>query len=87
MPLLHPQQVYLIARGGNPGLSSESQNPALALTAMLGSCASLSASVPISVNEVTTVGTVWPLASYMKSPVDLGSACWRLLPSWQQQPV
>ena len=58
-------QLYLIARGGD--------NPQLAMMAMLGSCSSLSASTAISVNEVTTVGSVWPLAAYMKTPDDLGS--------------
>jgi hypothetical protein len=67
-------QVYLIARGGNPGLASGADNPALSLMTMLGSCNSLSSIAHVSVNEVTTVGSIWPLASYMKSPTDLGSA-------------
>ncbi len=67
-------QVFAVATGGNPGLSSGTNNAALALMAMLGSCSSLSAATPISIDEVTTVGTVWPLASYMKSPTDVGSA-------------
>jgi hypothetical protein len=66
-------QLYLIARGGNPGLPSGADNPAIALTTMLGACGGLTASSPISINEVTTVGSVWPVASYMKSPTDLGS--------------
>jgi len=67
-------QIFAVASGGNPGLSSGTNNPALALTVMLGSCSSLSAASPISIDEVTTVGSVWPLASYMKSPTDVGSA-------------
>ena len=66
-------QIYVVARGGNPGLSSGTDNSALALEAMLGPCSSLSAT-PIWSNEVTTVGSVWPLAHYMKSPVNVGSA-------------
>jgi Chitobiase/beta-hexosaminidase C-terminal domain len=66
-------QLYLIARGGNPGPSSSTDNPGIALMAMLGACSNLSSTAPISVNEVTTVGSVWPLASYMTSPTDLGS--------------
>jgi hypothetical protein len=65
-------QLYLVALGGNPGLASGVDNRALALMAMLGSCSSLPHSA-ISVNEVTTVGSVWPLAAYMRSPIDLGS--------------
>jgi hypothetical protein len=65
--------VYIIARGGSPGLAA-GNNPALALTAMLGTCGGLSGSSPISVNEVTTVGSVWPLASYMTDATHLGFA-------------
>ena len=67
-------QIYVVARGGSPGLPSGDDNPALALTAMLGPCDSLSASAPIYVNEVTTIGSVWPVAAYMKSPSEIGSA-------------
>lgn len=67
-------QLFLVARGGRPGLSSGADNPQIALMAVLGSCDSLSASAPISVNEVTTVGSVWPLAAYMTSPTNLGSS-------------
>ncbi len=66
-------QIFAVASGGNPGLSSGTNNPALALTVMLGFCSSLSTATPITINEVTTVGSVWPLAGYMKSPVDVGS--------------
>jgi Chitobiase/beta-hexosaminidase C-terminal domain len=67
-------QLFVVARGGRPALSSGADNPQIALMAVLGSCDSLSASAPISVNEVTTVGSVWPLASYMTSRTNLGSA-------------
>jgi hypothetical protein len=67
-------QVFVVADGGNPGLSSGTDNKALALTAMLGSCSKLSAANIIIVDEVSTIGSIWPLAAYMKSPTDLGSA-------------
>jgi hypothetical protein len=67
-------QVYVVASGGSPGLPSGATNSALALTAMLGSCGSLSASNSITLNEVTTVGSVWPLAAFMTSSSGLGSA-------------
>src|ERR1700722_12105277 len=54
-------QLYLIARGGKPGLPSGADNPALALTAVLGSCGTLSDTAPITVNEVTTIGSIWPV--------------------------
>ncbi|MGC2401379.1 MAG: chitobiase/beta-hexosaminidase C-terminal domain-containing protein, partial [Acidobacteriaceae bacterium] len=65
-------QLFVVARGGNPGRSSSGNN-AIALMAMLGSCNQLS-DAPIAVNEVTTVGSVWPLAQYMTSPTNVGSA-------------
>ena len=65
-------QVYVVARGGKPETLSGGGNPALELTAMLGSCNDLSTFSSISVNEVTTVGSVWPLAAFMTSPSHLG---------------
>ena len=67
-------QVYVVASGGNPAGASSESNPALKLTAMLGACSSLSSASSITVNEVTTVGSVWPLAHYMTSSTHLGSA-------------
>src|ERR1035437_8952956 len=65
--------VYLVATGGNPGLSSGSSNSSIALMATLGPCGNLS-NVPFTtVNEVTTVGSIWPLAPYAKSVAQIGS--------------
>ena len=66
-------EVYVVASGGNPSSSSR-ENSALKLTAMLGPCSGLSALGSVAVNEVTTVGSVWPLAHYFKSPTHLGFA-------------
>ena len=65
--------VYIVARGGTPG-PSLGNNSALVLMAMLGPCGDLSTSRTVSVNEVTTVGTVWPLAAYITDETHLGSA-------------
>ena len=65
--------VYVVASGGSPGTEA-SNNPNLALTAVLGPCDKLSASTPVSVNEVTTVGSVFPLAAFMNDAKHLGSA-------------
>jgi Chitobiase/beta-hexosaminidase C-terminal domain len=65
--------VYVVASAGSPGTSA-SNNPDLVLTAVLGACGKLSGSTPISVNEVTTVGSVFPLAAYMTDAKHLGSA-------------
>jgi hypothetical protein len=64
--------VYVLASGGSPGPEANN-NPALALTAVVGVCGKLSASTPVSVNEVTTVGSVFPLAAYMNDAKHLGS--------------
>jgi hypothetical protein len=63
--------VYIVATGGNPGLPSN--NPQISLMAALGPCASLSASTYIVINELTTVGAVYPLAAFMTSPSAIGS--------------
>jgi hypothetical protein len=65
--------VYVLASGGSPGTEA-SNNPDLMLSAVLGPCDKLSASTPVSVNEVTTVGSVFPLAAYMNDAKHLGSA-------------
>jgi len=43
------------------------------LTALLGPCSGLSKLGTVAVNEVTTVGSIWPLAKYWTSPTHLGS--------------
>jgi glucuronoarabinoxylan endo-1,4-beta-xylanase len=66
-------EVYLLATGGNPGLSSGTNNTAIALIAALGSCTSLTSSTFINLNEVTTVAAVAALSPYMTSPAAIGS--------------
>ena len=66
--------VYIVASGGNPGLSPGTNNAALSLMAALGPCGNLSPSTFILVNELTTVAAVYALAPYMTSPSAIGSA-------------
>lgn len=66
-------QVYLVARGGNPGLVSGTTNPALLLMAALGSCGSLNSTTNIEINEVTTVASAWALARFMSAGAVVGS--------------
>ncbi|MES2390441.1 MAG: hypothetical protein V4555_02285, partial [Acidobacteriota bacterium] len=67
--------VYLVATGGNPGLTSGTTNSALALMAALGSCTSIkSAPITIAVNELTTVGSLAALYPFANSYAALGSA-------------
>ena len=65
--------VYIVAQGGNPGLSAGSNNAALALMAALGPCSTLSSSTFITINEVTTVAAVFALSPFMASVSKVGS--------------
>jgi hypothetical protein len=65
--------VYIVATSGNPGLASGTDNTAISMMAALGACSSLNASTYISVNELTTVGSIAALYSYMSSATKLGS--------------
>ena len=67
-------QLYVVAAGGNPALAAGTNNQALALMTVLGACNTVSSTTVYPINEVTTVGSVWPLSSYMMSATQLGSA-------------
>ena len=60
---LNATNVYLVATGGNPGLSQA--NPNIALMAALGPCSSLTPSTFVTIDELTTVAAVYSLAPYM----------------------
>jgi hypothetical protein len=58
-------EVYIMATGGNPGLSSGT-NGSIALMAALGPCnTALTTSTHITINEATTVAAVWALQQFM----------------------
>jgi hypothetical protein len=65
---------YLIARDGEPPSSPGSANPSIALMTALGPCDTLSTVPFATVNEITTVGSIWPLAPYAKSMLQIGSS-------------
>lgn len=67
-------QVYITATGGNPGLTSGAQNPALAMMAALGNCGDLSPDQFITINEVTSVAAAWTLAPFSKGYGSIGAA-------------
>lgn len=71
-------QVYILAIGGNPGLAPGTNNAALALMANLGNCpasGSLATQVPfLSMNEVTTVASVYSIAGYMTDTFAVASS-------------
>ena len=64
-------QLYITATGGDSGSGS---NPNSALMAALGDCANLNANTSITINEVTTVGSVFALAPFMSGPAMLGTS-------------
>jgi len=64
-------QVYLTATGGDSGAGI---NPHLLLMTALGPCSALSASTRVSINEVTTVASVYALSAFMSGVQNLGAA-------------
>ncbi|HWW96926.1 MAG TPA: hypothetical protein VNY74_04485 [Edaphobacter sp.] len=64
-------QLYIVATGGNPGLGTPTNNASLALMAALGPCSlhgsqyTLDPNSFISINEVTTVASVYALAGFI----------------------
>ena len=64
---------YLLATGGNPGLSAGTNNTAIAEIAVLGQCQTLGPGTSISLNEVSTVAALSALAPYFASPTSIGS--------------
>jgi hypothetical protein len=65
--------VYMTATGGNPGLGGSVNNSAIVMLTALGQCGSLSSSTFISLNEVTTAGTVEALAPFLSAGGSIGS--------------
>jgi hypothetical protein len=65
--------VYLVATDGNPGLSTDTDNKDLSLMAALGACGSLTQSTVISVNELTTIGSIAAVYPFMTAITKLGS--------------
>ncbi len=66
-------QVYIVASGGNPGLTPAVNNQALLMVAALGPCENLSSLSYIEINELTTVAAAWALAPFMTSPTHVGA--------------
>ncbi len=65
------QQLYLYALGGDSGAGA---NSASVLLAAIGSCPSSSATVTVTVNEVTTVAAAYVMAPYATDPTHVSSA-------------
>jgi hypothetical protein len=69
-PASNPQ-TFLVGTGGTPINGSPNAN--LAVMAGLGSCTGVASLPYISMNELTTVATVWSLSGFMTSPTNIGA--------------
>ena len=67
-------QVYVVAKGGNPGLSGSVNNSSLAMMAALGSCGSIASGTSVVVNEVTTVASVAALSAFYSNGGNVGTS-------------
>jgi hypothetical protein len=70
-PASNPE-VYLVATGGNPGLSNGT-NANLALMAALGPCLGITSATHIRINEMTTVASIWALSPFMTGIANVGT--------------
>ncbi|MDE1160331.1 MAG: hypothetical protein PW792_00130 [Acidobacteriaceae bacterium] len=61
-------QVYLTATGGNPGLTTGTNNAAIKLVAPLGACNALSSATTVVVNEVTTAAMAFAVGQFFGTP-------------------
>jgi sugar lactone lactonase YvrE len=66
-------QIYLVARGGEPGSAASADNDSIALLTALGACNAASAS-PVVINEVTTAAAVYALAQFLSAGGNLGAS-------------
>jgi len=69
------QQLYILALGGNPGLTGTNiNNTQIGLMAPLGLCSAVSSSTYVQINEVSTVAMAYALAGFASSPTQIASA-------------
>jgi hypothetical protein len=66
--------VYLVATGGNPGLTAGTSNGALTLMAALGPCSALASTPFVNVNEITTAAAAFALGNFMTDATHVGAA-------------
>ena len=67
-------QVYIVATGGNPGLSGNTTNSSLAMVTALGNFGDLTASTTIQINEMTTVAAAYALAPFAAGVDHIGAS-------------
>lgn len=73
-------QIYIVATGGNPGLTAGTNNNAIVLVAALGDCATVGASTHVNIDEVTTIAAAYALSGFANTtttspvPVQIGAS-------------
>jgi hypothetical protein len=65
--------IFLVGTGGSP-IAGGASNPNLALMAALGPCGSFTSNPFVSINELTTIASVWALAPFMSGPSAIGTS-------------
>lgn len=66
--------VYLVARGGNPGLAAGTSNPSLVLVAALGDCGTLTSATFTWIDEATTAAAAWALTPFWGPGASVGAS-------------
>ncbi len=66
-------EVYIEAIGG-VAIAGQAPNPNILMIAALGPCGSLPSLGSITINELTTVASVWALAPFMTGPTNVGTS-------------
>jgi sugar lactone lactonase YvrE len=67
-------QIYVVARGGQPGSAASADNDSIALLTALGACNEVASASPVVINEVTTAAAVYALAPFLSAGGNLGAS-------------
>ena len=67
-------EIYIEAVGGTADGVTGDANPNVIMLAALGPCGNLSSSSYITMNELTTVASVWALSPFMTGPANIGTS-------------
>jgi len=67
-------QIYLVARGGEPGSAASGDNDSIVLLTALGACSEVDSTTPVAIDEVTTAAAVYALAQFLSSGGNLGAS-------------
>ncbi|MGA7343783.1 MAG: NHL repeat-containing protein [Terracidiphilus sp.] len=66
-------QLYLVARGGQPGSAAAADHDLITLLTVLGACNEVASSSPVTINEATTAAAVYALAQFLSAGGNLGA--------------